>query len=258
MIIMKKTTMDSERIKMRMLIIFVISGTILNLNCGNKIRTVYFVNVDCSNSTADNYIRDAYRNDFNMIIQKAEGGDVIVLDRISSNSFSTSNPLIIKFPEYSIFGDNKDRFMKITDSLKNIFKANSIKYFEDPVYTETDILNSLSESVIYMRKEEYREFRKIIVIFSDMIQQTSELDLVRNSGDDKQISKLITALGKENKLFNLDSIEVYVSGATFSGLNVKEIDLNQTKFIKEFWKQYFEACNMKFRDEMYQARLGEF
>lgn len=235
-----------------------ITASFLSLSCGSKIRTAYFVNVDCSNSTADKYIRDAYRNDFKKILKTADEGDIIVIDRISSNSFSTSDPLTVSIPEYSIFGANKDKFEKFRDSLKKDFAEKSEKYFTDPEYTETDILNSINSSIIYLRNGELKSFRKIIVLFSDMIQETEELDLTENNGDERQIKKIITNLEKENKIFNLDSIEIYVSGATYSELKGTEINLRQTKFIKEFWKEYFLRCNMKYRDEMYQSRLAEF
>lgn len=243
---------------MRILTLLMITASLLSLNCSDKVRTAYFVNVDCSNSTSDGYIREAYRNDFKKILKAAGEGDIIVIDRISSNSFSTSDPLTVKLPEYSIFGANKDKFEKIRDSLKNDFALQSEKYFKDPEYSETDILNSINKSVIYLRNGELKEFRKIIVLFSDMIQETEELDLTENNGDERQIKKIISKLENENKIFNLDSIEVYVSGATYSELKGTQINLRQTKFTKEFWKNYFERCNMKYRDDMYQARLGEF
>lgn len=229
----------------------------LSIGCGEQTRTAYFVNVDCSNSTSREFIRESYKSDFRKVLNKADEGDVIAIDRISSNSFSTSDPLILKLPQYSIFGSNRDMFNKIIDSLKKDFANKSEKYFANPEFTQTDIINSLSRSSVYLRRNELSEFRKIIILFSDMIQETEELNLNEYPEDEKQINKLISKLEKDDKILNLDSIEVYSSGATYSALDEKKISINQTKQTKEFWVLYFEKCKMKFRDEMYQARLGD-
>lgn len=241
-----------------MLLPVLLTSMAISINCGRTDRTVYYVNVDCSNSTSEKFTRDAYRNDFKKILEKAKEGDIIILDRISANSFSTSDPLTVKLPEYSIFGANKDMSEKINDSLKKDFMEKSEKYFDNPEYSETDIINSLSKSISYMRRADVKDFRKIIVLFSDMIQETDELDLTEGNGDEKQIKILMTNLEKQKKIFNLDSIEVYVSGATYFDISGTQINLKQTEFTKKFWQEYFKRCNMKYKEEMYQSRLSEF
>jgi hypothetical protein len=77
----------------------------------------------------------------------------------------------------------------------------------------------------------------LIVLFSDMIQESSEVNFNNSTGCSVEESKKILAgLAKNNRIPNLTHCSVFVNGRT--GQNNLQVDN-----IKNFWMNYFKATN---------------
>lgn len=75
-----------------------------------------------------------------------------------------------------------------------------------------------------------------IVIFSDMIHESSDLNFQHMNLDEKTIDKIIADLKAKNKIPDLTGTKIFVCGRT--GKNNKMID-----GIQNFWKKYFAEAH---------------
>ena len=76
----------------------------------------------------------------------------------------------------------------------------------------------------------------VILIFSDMIHESSDLNFVHTKLDEKTIDKIITDLKSKNRIPDLTGTKVFVCGRT--GKNNAMVDS-----IHAFWKKYFEESH---------------
>src|SRR3972149_1476737 len=79
---------------------------IININtaCSKELSKVTLVLFDISESTNDESVRKGYLNDFKLILNKINPGDVIVVDKICEESIAKSNiPVKEEFDKLSFW-----------------------------------------------------------------------------------------------------------------------------------------------------------
>jgi hypothetical protein len=89
--------------------------------------------------------------------------------------------------------------------------------------------------------------KNIIILFSDMIQESPALNFTRCAFDDTNISKMINRLKTENHLPDFSSCKVFVCGRTAPNNNM--ID-----GINKFWTAYFKETHAQLVAYDYDSR----
>ena len=101
----------------------------------------------------------------------------------------------------------------------------------------------------------YHRDRKVLVIFSDMIEESAQYNFRRKPPDITQTARIIKRQQAAGNLPDLNGVEVYVVGAgegTYSNLPSSQI-----RAVEEFWLKYFKACGADLRKERYGSALLE-
>ncbi len=226
------------------------------LTTSNKVVCVLF---DLSETTNTPEIRKTYRDKFRMILEKINHGDVIEAALITEKSVSELNLSIEhSFPAFEPSTDNemlagaerknaKTILKSLKDSLLKV--ADSILFNPPREIMNTEILSSLlvAERVITSFPHE----KKIIVIFSDMIEESHIANFAKENLSDLNIKTIIKKLKKNGSLPELQNAVIYVAGATHP---------NSEKYnaIRKFWIKYFEETGAVLKPQNYGAALIRF
>ena len=209
---------------------------------------VIAVFVDMSGST-NKARRTVYRNAFDKIYENLQQGDRIIVGTITGRSYIDFKPAVdAEIPKQSIWVN------RIT------FEKNLVKTRKD-VHTEvekllaqkrgtprTEIINSLNiaDKIFHNEKRQ-----KILIILSDMIQDSKEYNFDRVNVTDDYITRIIRDRQKQNLIPKLDDVKVYVAGASAG-------DTKKFRSIEKFWNRYFVACGADFSLHRYGHSLLEF
>jgi len=230
--------------KTRILSLFLISALLYPANV-LAAKTV-FVLFDLSESTAQSSIRQEYLEGFMKIVDIREvrndlkesflqPGDVLVADIISDNSVSGSTfPILKEFQKYSFWRDNYLMFKKRlrTEKEEQAAKAEKILFNPERKVMYTDILSSLRIAERVFKR--FKRDENILVIFSDMKEESKEYDFSRERLTDSRIDEIIRK-ERVKGLPELKGVQVYVAGANAD-------NRGQFRNIQKFWIKYFKAC----------------
>jgi hypothetical protein len=209
---------------------------------------VLAVFVDMSGST-NKARRTVYRNAFEKIFQNLQDGDRIVVGTITGRSYIDFTPAVdAEIPKQSIWVNRITYEQKRAKTRKNI-KTEVDKLLSAKRGTpRTEIINSLNiaDKIFHNEKR-----RKILIILSDMIQDSKEHKFDRVKVTNKYITKIIRDRKKQNLIPDLETVKVYVAGASAS---------NSKKYrsIEKFWNRYFAATGADFSLHRYGHSLLEF
>jgi hypothetical protein len=112
----------------------------------------------------------------------------------------------------------------------------------------TEILNSLhiAETIFHNEKRQ-----KILVILSDMIQDSKEYNFAQAKVTDKYIDEAIKYRQKHNLIPNLTNVKIYVAGASGT-------DSNKFRSVEKFWECYFAKSGADFSHHRYGHSLINF
>jgi hypothetical protein len=105
--------------------------------------------------------------------------------------------------------------------------------------SSTDILSSLS--IMKGLFPQDSSFRQVLVIFSDMIHETRELNLDRRKLNSSEIPELVAQLKADGHIPHLPRSSVYVIGAYSS-------DQEKYRTIRSFWEAVFKEAGMDLRN----------
>ena len=242
-------------------ITFILLGSVLILDSMNqnadassffgddKEPRVIIVFIDMSGSTNEAR-RTVYRNAFNKVYKDFREGDRIVVGTITSRSYIDFKPAVdVELPESSIWV-NRLKFeqelsgkkKKVRDTVNRLLKQKHGTQY-------TEILNSLNIADTIFHNEKKRQ--KILVILSDMIQDSKEYKFDKVRITNKYISNVIENRKRQKLIPDLSNVKIYVAGAAAS---------NSKRFraIELFWTHYFKACNADFSTHRYGHSLLEF
>ncbi|MFN3422719.1 MAG: hypothetical protein ACK40X_13455 [Armatimonadota bacterium] len=220
---------------------------------------VILVLFDISGSTAIPEMRHRYFNDFQKILAEVRGGEILIGDVITDNTLATlSYPINEVFPTYNPLVDNPLTFKrKMKQAVETAKKKAKKLILEHPPASRTDLLNAFQAADKVFNGERCKNAsHKILVVFSDMIEQSDRYDFTGQRLTEKRIQEIIDTLKKQNQLPNLQGVKVWVAGATAAikgGLSPQKI-----YEIENFWLRYFQACGADLTKERYSTTLINF
>jgi len=204
--------------------------------------------VDMSGST-NKARRTVYRNAFDKIYQNLRQGDRIVVGTITSHSYIDFKPVVdAEIPKQSLWDNRLQYEQNLAKTKKNVRKSVDRLLSRKRGTPYTEILNSLNvvDTIFHSEKR-----TKILVILSDMIQDSKQYKFGRHKISNKYISNVIRNQKEQNLVPNLADVKVYAAGVSAS---------NSKKFrsIQKFWSRYFKESKADFSTHRYGHSLIEF
>ena len=208
---------------------------------------VIFVDMSASANRAR---RTVYNKAFEMIYQDLRQGDRVMVGTITSRSYIDFKPAVdVEVPKKSVWV-NRIQFERNLAGSKEKIRMEVNRLLSKKHGTQrTEILNSLNIADTIFHDEKKRE--KILVILSDMIQDSKEYNFDRVKVTDNYITRIIRDRQKQNLIPKLDDVKVYVAGASAG-------DTKKFRSIEKFWRRYFVACGADFSLHRYGHSLLEF
>jgi hypothetical protein len=209
---------------------------------------VLAVFVDMSGST-NKARRTVYRNAFNKIFENLQDGDRIVVGTITGRSYIDFKPAVdAEIPKQSIWVNRITYEQKLAKTQKNI-RAEVEKLLSAKRGTpRTEIINSLNiaDKIFHNEKRQ-----KILILLSDMIQDSKEYNFDRTKVTNAYTTRIIKYRKKKKLIPDLKTVKVYVAGASAS-------DSRKFRSIEKFWNRYFAATGADFSLHRYGHSLLEF
>jgi len=207
---------------------------------------VVFVDMSGSTNTAR---RTVYRKAFGKIYQNFQEGDRIVIGTITGRSFIDFKPVVdAEIPKQSVWVNRISFEQNLAKTKSNINKQVEGLLSRKKGTPRTEILNSLNIADTIFHKEKRH---KILVILSDMIQDSKEYNFERTKVTNNYISNIIRFRKKHNLVPNLAGVKVYVAGASAD-------EARKFRSIEKFWNSYFKLSGADFSTHRYGHSLLEF
>lgn len=215
---------------------------------GGKKPRVILIFVDMSGST-NLARRTVYRECFEKIYEDLNQGDRIVVGTITGRSFIDFKPAVdVEIPKKSVWLNRIQFERSFTETKEKIQREVGRLLSQKEGTPRTEILNSLNiaETIFHKEKRE-----KILVLLSDMIQDSREHDFSSTKITNDYINKLIRYRQKQNLLPKLTGVKIYVAGASGS-------DSHKYRSIEKFWARYFERAGAEYSHHRYGHSLLSF
>ena len=187
---------------------------------------------------------------FEKIYKNLRQGDRVVVGTITSRSYIEFKPTVDEeIPKKTIW-DNRLQFeRKLTNSKEKIREETNKLLSQERGTLLTEILDSLNiaDSIFHGEKER----QKILVILSDMIQDSKEYNFDKDKITDEYIHKVIGYRQENNLMPNLTGVKVYVAGASAD-------DSNKFRAVQTFWTRYLTKSGADFSSHRYGHSLINF
>lgn len=214
----------------------------------DKKERVMVIFVDMSGST-NVARRTVYREAFEKIYQNLGQGDRVIVGTITGRSYIDFKPAIdMKIPKKTIWV-NRIQFERNLTQTKEKIRGEVKQLLSRKRGTQrTEILNSLNIAETIFHNEKHP---KILVILSDMIQDSKEYNFSRVKVTNKYISQVIRYRQKHNLIPSLTDVKVYVAGAT-------AVDSSKYRSVEKFWARYFAKTGADFSPHRYGHSLISF
>lgn len=213
-----------------------------------------FVLFDLTASTKASEVRSRYFSDFQKLLGNMAGGDILVADRITDNPLAQSTfPVNETFDAMNKWTDNplqwkreaKERKERIESTVKEMVFDTKKRY------RRTSIVDALHLAQRVFAT--YPNGRQVLVLFSDMVEESSYYDFTGETFDEPRIAQVLETERSEKRLPNLDGVQVYVIGA--SAGYYSRMDPAKVRQIQNFWFEYFQACGANLPMERYGSGL---
>jgi len=209
---------------------------------------VMAVFVDMSGST-NQARRTLYRNAFEKIYQNLQQGDRIIVGTITGRSYIDFKPVVdAEIPKQSLWVNRISYEQNMAKTKKDIQTEVEKLLSRRRGTPHTEIINSLNiaDKIFHNEKRQ-----KILIILSDMVQDSKEYNFERVKVTNQYTSEIIRKRQKQNLIPKLNSVKVYVAGASAA-------DPKKFRSIENFWNRYFVACGADFSLHRYGHSLLEF
>jgi hypothetical protein len=205
--------------------------------------------VDMSGS-ADQARRTVCKEAFEKVYKNLRQGDRVVVGTITSQSYIDFKPTVDEeIPKKTVW-DNRLQFERNLTKTKEKIRKEVNKLLSTNGGTPlTEILESLNIADIIFHDEKERQ--KILVILSDMIQDSKEYKFDKDKITDEYISKVIRYRRQNNLMPNLSGVRVYVAGASAA-------DSDTFRAVQTFWTRYFTESGADFSPHRYGHSLINF
>jgi hypothetical protein len=210
---------------------------------------IIIIFVDMSDSA--NQIRHTVcKEAFEKIYQNLRQGDRVVVGTITSRSYIEFKPTVdVEIPKKTIW-DNRLQFEKKLANTKEKIRGETNKLLSRERGTLlTEILDSLNIADIIFHDEKERQ--KILVILSDMIEDSKEYNFDKDKITDDYINNAIRDRQKNKLMPNFTGVKVYVAGASAA-------DSNKFRAIQTFWTRYLTKSGADFSPQRYGHSLISF
>jgi len=205
--------------------------------------------VDMSGS-ANQIRRTVCKEAFEKIYKKLQQGDRVVVGTITNRSYIDFRPTVDEeIPKKTVW-DNRLQFERNLTQTREKIRREVNKLLSQKQGTMlTEILDSLNVAETIFHDEKERQ--KILVMLSDMIEESKEYNFDKNKITDEYINKVIGSRQKNNLMPNLAGVKVYVAGASAA-------DSDKFRAIQTFWTRYFTESGADFSPYRYGHSLINF
>ena len=205
--------------------------------------------VDMSDS-ANESRRTVCKEAFEKIYRNLQQGDRIVVGTITSHSYTEFKPAVdVEIPKKTIW-DNRLQFEKKLANTKEKIRGETNKLFSRERGTMlTEILDSLNIADIIFHDEKERQ--RILVLLSDMIEDSKVCNFDKDKITDEYIEKVIRDRRQKNLIPSFTGVKVYVAGASAD-------DSNKFRAVQEFWARYLAKSGADFSPNRYGHSLINF
>lgn len=238
---------------------FVVASVLLASldGCGNKRQPDVLIVVffDVSGSTAS--ARSRYKTEFQEILKEVQNDSrfiMVMADRITANTEATS-----QFPIKARFEASKGWLGNPLKEKKQREKAsqNALEAL-DTMLQQNEHASDIMSAFRCAGKVfgSYKETKcKILIIFSDMIEQSSRYNFKNLKLNQKNIRRIIRQEQQDGRFPELGGVQVWVSGfavAEKGGLSPRKI-----KEIEDFWIAYLQEAHADVEpNRIYQTLLN--
>jgi hypothetical protein len=205
--------------------------------------------VDMS-ASADQARRTVCKDAFEKIYQNLRHGDRLVVGTITSQSYIEFKPTVDEeIPKKTVWDNRLQYEKKLTDTKEKIRREVNKLLSHKQETPLTEILDSLNIADTIFHDEKERQ--KILVILSDMIQDSKEYKFDKDKMTDEYINNVIRSRQKNKLVPNLANVRVYVAGASAA-------DSDKFRAIQTFWARYFGESGADFSPHRYGHSLINF
>lgn len=205
--------------------------------------------VDMS-ASADQARRTVCKDAFEKIYQNLRHGDRLVVGTITSQSYIEFRPTVDEeIPKKTVWNNRLQYEKKLTDTKEKIRREVNKLLSHKQGTPLTEILDSLNIADIIFHDENERQ--KVLVILSDMIQDSKDYKFDKDRITDEYINNVIRSRQKNKLVPNLANVKVYVAGASAA-------DSNKFRAIQAFWARYFSESRADFSPHRYGHSLINF
>lgn len=210
---------------------------------------VIVILVDMS-ASADQARRTVCRDAFEKVYRNLQHGDRLVVGTITSQSYVEFKPTVDEeIPKKTVWDNRLQYEKKLTDTQDKIRREVNKLLSEKQGTLLTEILDSLNIADIIFHDE--KERRKILVILSDMIQDSKDYKFDKDKITEEYINNAIQSRQKNKLVPNLANVKVYVAGASAA-------DSDKFRAIQAFWARYFAESGADFSPHRYGHSLINF
>jgi len=213
---------------------------------------------DLSESTNRPEIRKSYQDYIRMVLDGTLENDVLLASPITEKSIAERHILRHAFPDFSSDTDNplyqqaqRKKFdLRMQAEKDSLFEVITRTLFDPSLkIVRTDITSSLSAAQSVF--ESFPEKKKVLVILSDMIEDSESYDFEKENLTDARIREIILAETQKGRLPSMAGIQVYVAGASAE-------DKEHFFQVRQFWMEYFKACKATLLNANYGTGLITF
>jgi len=210
---------------------------------------VIIILVDMSDS-ANEARQTVCKEAFEKIYRNLRQGDRVVVGTITSHSYIEFKPTVdAEIPNKTIW-DNRLQFEKKLANTKEKIRGETNKLLSRERGTMlTEILDSLNIADIIFHDEKERQ--RILVLLSDMIEDSKEYNFDKDKITDEYIDKVIRDRRQKNLIPNFTGVKVYVAGASAA-------DSNKFRAVQAFWARYLAKSGADFSPNRYGHSLINF
>lgn len=201
---------------------------------------------DFSQSTRDPGTRQAYCEDFRRVAARIKHGDALAAAAVTERSAAELRLIVdTVFPRFDPRTDNRylrEARQRQADSLLalRIGELDSLvcqKLSQPPrLAWQTDIMGSLDLATRIFRRVQSGE--KILVIMSDMIEDSERYDFDRIPLDRAAVERILRQEAEAGRVPDLAGVEVCVAGA-YAGTS------RRYQEIERFWRAYFARAGAR-------------
>lgn len=208
---------------------------------------VVFTDMSASIPANERALYEAYMD---TIISTLQSGDRLVVAKISDGTMIRFSPIFARtLPQYSFWMDNPLTHKRQLDKIRTEVRQKTSKALKSSERSpRTEIIMSFLVS-----EEEFRNWtgRKRLVLLSDMLECSTDLNFEVQPLNltPPVIEAAIQRLRDKNRIPRLDSVSVWVAGATAQ---------NSDDFlaVKAFWERYIRETGAIL--EHYSHDIGQF